>query len=61
MKQTKPVKAPQSAPINELTRQDLRAFSGGTDGAIIVENLLGISGGGVVAQGIGGTGFLPDD
>jgi len=61
MKQTRPVKAPARIRIDALTRQDLCAAAGGHNGTIIVEGLLGISGGAVVGQGVGGTGFLPDD
>lgn len=60
MKQTKPGKAPPHARLTALTRQDLRGVAGGTGGTIIVENLLGISGGAAVSHGVGGTGFLPD-
>ena len=61
MKQTRPAKAPPRARLNALTRQDLRTVAGGHNGTIVVESLLGISGGGFVSQGVGGTGFLPDD
>jgi len=60
MKQTRPVKAPSRARLNALIQQDLRAATGGHNGTIVVENLLG-TGGAVVSQGVGGTGFLPDD
>ncbi len=55
MKQTRPAKAPQRARLNALTRQDLGTVAGGHNGTIVVESLLGISGGGFVSQGIGGS------
>jgi len=61
MKQTRPVKAPARIRLNALSRQDLCTVAAGHNGTIIVEGLLGISGGGFVSQGVGGTGFLPDD
>ncbi len=61
MKQTRPVNTPARVRLNALTEQDLRGVAGGHNGTIVVENLLGISGGGFVSQGGGGTGFLPDD
>jgi len=57
MKQTRPVKAPAHTRLTALTGQDLCAAAGGHNGTIIVENLLGISGGAVVSQGVGGTGI----
>ena len=55
MKQIRPVKAPPRARLNALTRQDLRTVVGGHNGTIVVEGLLGISGGGA-GRGIGGSG-----